>query len=266
MALTNGPQVGRVLRARNCLRWLANAGGPYRINLSRHSIGRDCTELLRCASTQPPPPGGVIAPPVTAPALVGPLRTGMFAPAMLTRLQHWAQAWSRVYNWADNLPRKSINFQVNMLRDMLNLLDREFWGGTVVRTIVRRGFNLGYILDNHPHQDMQQVIPRSDGYPVAAVRMERNHAIPRCILEINTHPSFQPRYPFYVDGIIVRHWRYYFCHVVAHEMIHLVRIILGETGATMYNATWLAINRWVYGHTNMYDDTSLPVDIEEIDD
>lgn len=243
------PVAGRALRGQACLALMADAGRPYRIDTRKHSVGRDCTERVYCLRGQPPPPGGVVVAPAAAGAAAPP-RGGLFSPALLARVRFWTSAWERVYRWMDGLGlRRTVEFTVQHLRSLVDRLDAEFWDGTIARTMARRGFTPRMIVDTNAHRGL--ALPRSV-WPVCQAVIHRTKLY--CGLELNMHPSFHPRYPFLCDGVLVEHWTRYIPHVVAHELVHVVRAILNEPRDIMYDVVWDAMNRWVYGHTAHDDD------------
>ena len=92
------------------------------------------------------------------------------------------------------------------------------------------------------------------------------HRVRRTLeLEVVTHPGYWPVYPHVSDGMRVFGRREHLCHVVAHEMVHMVRALFNDLGNGMYNDGFQAINLWVYGHLRHVDsdasDAPSPIEV-----
>ena len=180
------------------------------------------------------------------------------------------RAWAYVYAH-HGFPTERRNINPGKIRDVVRLIDRVFWGRTLGPKYRSRGWRLLFFVQNHP----QPIGMRRRDYPIAQVAVytatkvvkltagatRDTSIVPRTV---QTHPSYYPWYPHVCDGVRVRDWKEHLCHILAHEMIHVLRAAFCAPTASMYPAEFTAMNRWVYGHTTHLD-ADAPDDPGEIE-
>ena len=88
-------------------------------------------------------------------------------------------------------------------------------------------------------------------------------------IHLANHPAYYPAYPTESDGVTVNSWREHLCHIVAHELVHIVKVVFCPGApAAMYSPNlasfhslcqrlpaidFMRLNYWVYGHTTWQD-------------
>ena len=218
-----------------CLLASTRADRPFRIDQRRRSVSQHAESLERCLAAMPAD---------TAPFTL---------PVPADRARFWDTTWAAVYA-ACGLPANVNGLAAPHLRALCDLLDRRFWDGSIARVARARAWRVAYEVQAR----VRNLGMNAADYPVANVAV---HGPSRTVtLAVQGHRVHWPRYPHRCDGIHVADWRQHMCHAVAHELVHVVRALLRPPGQRgMYDATFHALNRWVYGHRSHLDE-DIPAD------
>jgi len=219
-----------------CVRRTSWVDRPYRLDLRRPSVGLDVQQLILCAVHRPPHAAGA------------PGTTGVFVPWLAPRIQFWQRSWRDVYAFATgNLPMDVRQLTSAHVKALVTRIDTVFWDGTVLRTVARRGWTCMTSAVDDGFGDRLGARSSRSVFPVASVAVYRDRKLMH--MRVETHPGYWPAYPHVGDGVRVHNRREHLCHVVAHEIVHMVRVLFHDDGRGMYNTRFRALNLWVYGHT-----------------
>lgn len=198
-------------------------------------------ELLRCAALVP----GRRAPPGT--------RTHA---AVRRRQRDWDHntraKWRRLLDLRllpDHLSDLS-DVDVNMA---MREIDNIFWGGAFYALVDGRP---RVVVDRGEHG--LEGIMRERDYPIALVEYQPRTG--HFTLRVQSDPAYYPRYAgrgYNCDGVLVRSWQEHLLHILAHEMLHMVRLArCPDPRGRMYPPDFRNMNLLFYGHTDIYDGAS----------
>ena len=160
------------------------------------------------------------------------------------------EAWQRVHGSLTSLlPNRPSKVTIAHIISLINLIDKEFWSSTLVSKSQKRGWRLSARVQNHSVHLGEM---RRADYPLANVTVHRQNKTVE--ITAQTHLSYYPRYPHRCDGVKVANWKQHLAHVIAHELVHVARIVFcAREGNNMYPQSFDDLNSWVYSHTSHFD-------------
>ena len=176
---------------------------------------------------------------------------------MEDRVKFWDVTWGTVYVKAlrvfNHKHPHATHLTGGIIGQLFHLIDKGFWGGSVYRVIKKRKWAIHCETQEH-HEDID-----ASTYPCANIVV--NRASKKITLQMQRHRGYWPVYPILADGVRVENFNEHVCHVVAHEIVHVVRAVLNLGGDTMYNTNpdhlFNVLNFWAYGHTDWADEENI---------
>lgn len=225
------------LSGQQCLQMNKMVRRPYTINIQKNPLIH-ITQLVNCMVALPQ------------------ISTNVDVASVGDRVAFWQRTWHSVYHETQSFLPSSIDGVTNgRLRRISEVIDRNFWGGTLIRTFTRR--NWSFFTRANPIYNGDLGMPHAD-YPAAGMSPHRTNRTLTIFIERDRR-MWPRRYPFNCDGYPVANWKEYLVHTVAHELLHCFRVAMDmiryntRGNYIMYDETFDILNLWIHGHFHHQD-------------
>lgn len=166
----------------------------------------------------------------------------------LLKPDFWAGKWQMALTSSFIDEREVLRWTAIEIESMAQVIDALFWNGSIWAKARDLGWTI--TIDAQTDQRGVDIGMERRNFPIGLIEAHRENKTIK--LKFQTAPQYYPTYPYMCDGVRVTNRREHLIRVIAHELVHVVRVMTCPTGG-MYDANFTALNRWVYGLNDHWD-------------